>query len=64
MLKIGKSAAKLRIHPRKVQRLLEGFSPLNNQLERPTGILPDDIVRTLWKHKDNKLVANAMDNQK
>ena len=29
------SAAKLAVHRRKVQRLLEGYSPLNNQLERP-----------------------------
>jgi hypothetical protein len=36
MLKIGKSAAKLEIHLRKVQRLLEGYSSLNYQLELPT----------------------------
>ena len=36
ILRIGKSAAKSKIHLRKVQRLLERFSPLNNQLERPT----------------------------
>ena len=36
ILRIGKSAAKSKIHLRKVQRLLERFSPINNQLEHPT----------------------------
>ena len=26
---------------------------LNNQLERPAGYIPDEIVRSLWKHKAN-----------
>ena len=40
------SAAKPSVHRGKVQRLLEGYSPLNNQLERPAPQAGDEIVQS------------------
>ena len=55
MLKLGElleterqSAAKPQVHLRKVQRLPEGFSPLNNRLECPAPLIlleGEDIVQ-------------------
>jgi len=39
------SAAKPSVHRGKVQRLLEGYSPLNNQLERPASLVDGEIVQ-------------------
>jgi hypothetical protein len=43
-----------------ISHLIEGVETtggkmvfLNNQQERPAGIIPDEIVRSLWKHKAN-----------
>ncbi len=42
---IRQSAAKLPVHRGKVQRLPEGYSPLNNRPERPPTLRVEDIVR-------------------
>ncbi len=49
------SAAKLLVHQGKVQRLLEGSSPLNNQLERPAlaaSLRGDEIVHASAKAEE------------
>ena len=43
----GQSAAKSQIHLRKVQRLPEGYSSLNNRNKRPTSYWDEDIVHSL-----------------
>ena len=43
----GQSASKSQIHLRKVQRLPEGYSSLNNRNKRPTSYWDEDIVHSL-----------------